>query len=166
MVPAVVLGPRQAERPLLQIEAVRQAGSVSEGEALEIDVVVSPAPGAAHGADQAYPLALALSFTRGDMPTRREVYRGKRTTYSVRWTPQLGEITSQDRQRGEIVLPVTVILTYRNPVFEKNRVSQGEIVRLSRTANVRVKLDPARLRRRVDSKLDMLMGKVPKGLKS
>jgi hypothetical protein len=36
----------------------------------------------------------------------------------------------------------------------------------SRTADVRIKLDPPRLRRRVDSKLDLLMGKVLKGLKS
>jgi len=41
-----------------------------------------------------------------------------------------------------------------------------ETVRLSRTADVRIKLDPTRLRRRVDSKLDLLMGKVPKGSKS
>ncbi len=41
-----------------------------------------------------------------------------------------------------------------------------ETVRLSRTADVRIKLDPTRLRRRVDSKLDLLMGKVPRELKS
>jgi len=55
------------------------------------------------------------------------------------------------------VLPVTVILTYGQG---------GKSIRLSKTADVRVKLDPARLHRRVDSKLDLLMGKVPKGLRS
>ena len=157
MVPAVVLGPRQTDQPLLQIETVRQIGSVSEGESLEIEIVLSPTQGALSGVDRDHPLAVTLSFTRDDMPARREVYRGERTAYSVRWTPQLGEIVPEERQRGEIVLPVTVILTYRQ---------EDKTVRLSRTATMRVKLDPSRLRRRVDSKLDMLMGKVPKGLKS
>jgi hypothetical protein len=75
----------------------------------------------------------------------------------VDWTPQLGEIDDEDRRQGLVVQPVTVILSYRH---------ENETVRLSRTADVRVKLDPTRLRRRVDSKLDLLMGKVPKGMKS
>jgi len=157
MVPAVVLGPQQKGAPWLQIDAVRQVGSVSEGKALEIEVVVSPAQGAQADAGVARDLAVTLSFGRDDIPPRREVYRGTQTTYTVRWTPHLGEITPDDRQRGEIVLPVTVILTYRQ---------EGKTVRLAKTASVRVKLDPPRLRRRVDSKLDLLMGIVPRGLKS
>ena len=56
-----------------------------------------------------------------------------------------------------VIQPVTVILIYRQ---------REETVRLSRTTDVRIKIDPTRLHRRVDSKLDLLMGKVPKGLKS
>ena len=63
----------------------------------------------------------------------------------------------EDRQQVTVIQPVTVILSYREGT---------ETVRLSRTADVRIKVDPTRLRRRVDSKLDLLMGKVPKGLKS
>ena len=59
-----------------------------------------------------------------------------------------------------------MVTPLRNLVFGKNQVSQGEIIRLSKTTDVRIKLDPTRLHRRVDSKLDLLMGKVPKGLKS
>jgi hypothetical protein len=66
-------------------------------------------------------------------------------------------VADEDRQRGVVIQPVTVILSYRDG---------KQTVRLSKTADVRIKLDPSRLRRRVDSKLDMLMGKVPKGLKS
>jgi len=159
-VPMVVLGPRRKDQPLLRIESVRQIGSVSEGEELELEIVIVPAQA---GMPE---VSIALTFSRDEIPARREVYRGTHATYIVRWTPRLGEITVDDRQRGTVVLPVTVILAYRNQVFDKNRVSQGEIVRLSKTADVRVKLDPARLHRRVDSKLDLLMGKVPKGLRS
>jgi RNAse (barnase) inhibitor barstar len=159
MVPMVVMGPRRQAKPILHIESVQQAGSVSEGEELELEITVVPM-------QMALPdMAITLAFSRDEIPTHREVFRGVRTTYNVRWTPQLGEVTEDDRRQGVVVQPVTVILTYRNPVFEKNRVSQGEIIRLSKTTDVRIKLDPTRLRRRVDSKLDLLMGKVPKGLK-
>lgn len=157
LVPMVVMGPRRGEEPALAIESVAQVGSVSEGEPLTLEITVAPMqaklPDMAITAD----VSISLSFSLEEIPTRREVFRGKRATYSVRWTPQLGEITDEDRRQGVVVQPVTVILSYR----------QGRAtVRLSQTANVRIKLDPTRLHRRVDSKLDLLMGKVPKGLKS
>ncbi|OPZ76713.1 MAG: hypothetical protein BWY77_01839 [bacterium ADurb.Bin431] len=65
-------------------------------------------------------------------------------------------MTDEDRRQGVVIQPVTVILSYREG---------KETVRLSKTADVRIKLDPTRLRRRVDSKLDLLMGMLPKGLK-
>jgi len=154
LVPMVVLGPRRAEQPVLQIESVRQVGSVSEGEELELEIAVVPL-------QMALPdISLSLTFSRDEIPARREVFRGTKTTYTVRWQPRPGDVTDEDRRRGVIVQPVTVILSYRSPVAPQNRVSQ------SKTADVRIKLDPTRLRRRVDSKLDFLMGKVPKGLKS
>jgi hypothetical protein len=151
MVPMVVMGPRRGEKPILHIESVRQAGSVSEGEELELEITIVPM-------QMALPdMTITLTFSRDEIPTRREVFHGVRTTYNVRWTPQLGEITDDDRRQGVVEQPVTVILTYRQ---------DKEMVRLSRTTDVRIKLDPTRLRRRVDSKLDLLMGKVPKGLQS
>ena len=74
----------------------------------------------------------------------------------MRWTPKLGDITPEQRDAGEVRLPVTVVVSYRD---------QGQTVRLSRSTDMVVKLDTTRLRRRVDSKLNLLMGKVPKGLK-
>jgi hypothetical protein len=100
---------------------------------------------------------VTLTFSREEIPTRREVFRGARTIYTVRWQPRLDDVTKDDRRQGVVVQPVTVILSYREG---------KETVRLSKIADVRVRLDPTRLRRRVDSKLDLLMGKVPKGLKS
>jgi hypothetical protein len=151
MVPMVVMGPRREEKPILHIESVQQAGSVSEGEELELKIIVV-------AMQMALPdMAITLTFSRDEIPTRREVFRGVRTKYTVRWTPQPSDITDDDRHQGVVVQPVTVILTYRQ---------DKETVRLSKTTDVRIKLDPTRLRRRVDSKLDLLMGKVPKGLKS
>ena len=157
MVPMVVMGPRRAEQPALLIESVQQAGSVSEGEELELEITVAPM-------QIALPeISVTLAFSRDEIPTRREVFRGQRTTYTVRWKPRLDDITDDDRRQGMVVQPVTVLLTYRP---EKEKGKGKETVRLSRTADVRIKLDPTRLHRRVDSKLDLLMGKVPKGLKS
>jgi hypothetical protein len=149
LVPMVVMGPRRGEQPALAIESVEQAGSVSEGDPLTLEItLVSRQIGLPD-------LAITLAFSQAEIPTRREVFRGKRTTYRVSWTPQLDDISDEDRHQGVIVQKVTVILSYR----------QGqETVRLSQTVDVRIKLDPNRLRRRVDSKLDLLMGKVPKGL--
>lgn len=157
LVPMVVLGPRRVDQPALHIESVEQVGSVSEGEELELQITVVPMqialPGTAITADR----SISLTFSREEIPTRREVFRGARATYTVRWQPQLGDVTDEDRRQGVVVQPVTVIVSYRDG---------KETVRLSKTADVRIKLDPTRLRRRVDSKLDLLMGKVPKGLKS
>jgi hypothetical protein len=148
LVPMVVMGPRREEGPALRIESVQQVGSVSEGEELELQIVVVPM-------QMALPdISMTFTFSRDEIPTRREVFRGTRTTYTVRWQPQLGQVTDEDRRQGAVVQPVTVILSYREG---------RETVHLSRTADVRIKLDPTRLRRRVDSKLDLLMGKAPRG---
>jgi hypothetical protein len=149
LVPMVVLGPKGEAQPALALASVRQAGSVSEGEPLTLEITVAPL---AIGLGE---IAITLSFSRDEIPVQRELFTGSAATYTVRWTPVLGEITEADRQRGAVVQPVTAILTFRH----SNRT-----VRLSKTTDVRIKLDPTRLRRRVDSKLDLLMGKTPKGL--
>ena len=149
LVPMIVLGPKAEAQPALGIESLRQIGSVSEGEPLTLEVSVVPL---AIGLGD---IAVTLSFSRDEIPVQREVFTGSAATYTVRWTPVLGEMSEADRGREVVVQPVTAILTFR----QGNRT-----VRLSKTTDVRIKLDPTRLRRRVDSKLDLLMGKTPKGL--
>ena len=151
LVPMVVMGPRRVEQPALSIESMQQVGSVIEGGALELEITVVAMRIALPD------MSITLSFSRDEIPTRREVFSGTSKRFTVRWTPELGEITDEDRREEVVVQPVTVILSYR----------EGEkTIRQSRTTNVRIKLDPARLRRRVDSKLDLLVGKVPRALKS
>jgi hypothetical protein len=147
MIPMVVLGPRVEQQYWLFIESVRQVGSISEGETLSLEITLAP------GLLSMEDIAITLSFSQDEIPSRKEIFKGQTATYTVNWEPSIPDLSDEDRQRGEIFLPVTVILSYRQ---------EGEIVRLSKTVDMRVKLDPERLRRRVDSKLDFLMGKVPK----
>ena len=151
MVPMVVMGPRQTEQPLLVIESMRQVGVVNEGQALTLELVVVP------GQIGLPDIPLHFAFSHEEIPARREIFAARRTTYTFQWTPRLGDITPADRERGEITVPVTAVLTYRH---------RQKTSRASQSTTVRLKLDPGRIRRRVDSKLDLLMGKVPKGLKS
>jgi hypothetical protein len=149
MVPMIVMGPKQGIQPLLRIERFVQTGSVREGEVLTLELTLAPMR--IGETDR----ALTLSFSRDEIPARREILPGSETTYTIPWTPKLDAIGEAERQTGEVRLPVTAIISYSE---------EGQTVRLSRSVDVRIKLDTNRLRRRVDSKLDLLMGKVPKGL--
>lgn len=147
LIPMVVMGRRQEQQLALELASVRQVGSVSEGEPLALEIVVRALQvGLAD-------LPISLSFSRPEIPGRRELFSGPSATYSVAWTPALGEVSDDDRAAGLAGLPVTVILSYSQG---------GQPARLSQTVDVRVKLDPNRLRRRLDSKMDLLMGKMPR----
>jgi hypothetical protein len=148
-VPMVVLGPPLAQQPLLRIESLVQTGSAREGEPLTLELTLAPMR---IGAEEQ---VISIAFSQTEIGQRREIFTGRPATYTVLWTPVLGEPSDADRMTGELRLPVTAIVTYQD----------GETsARLSRTVDVRIKLDTTRLRRRVDSRLDLLMGKVPKGL--
>jgi len=98
-----------------------------------------------------------LSFNRDDISPRKEIFSGTRNIFSVRWSPRMGEIPLEVREAGVIELPISVLLSYR----------EGDsLISTSKAADVRIKLDTTRLRIRLDSKLDLLMGKIPKELKS
>jgi len=152
LVPMVMLGARQKDQGVLFIDALRQVGSVSEGEPLEIEVSV-----------RAYlmimqDLAVTLTFNLKEVPTpRKEIFSGVGQVYHLRWTPILPEITPDQREAGYLTISVTAVLAYSH---------SGKAYKTSRSAELRIKLDTTRLRRRLDNKLDLLMGKVPKELKS
>jgi len=150
MVPMVVMGPRPKDAPLLRIAQIQQMGSVSEDEPLTLEIAVAATR------PRLPDIIIALDFSRDEIPMRHEVFCDPQSTYTIQWQPKLGEITAEVRQAGRVHLPLTVVLSYRD---------KGQLVRISASTDAVVKLDPTRLRRRVDSKLDFLMGKVPKGLK-
>lgn len=150
LVPMAVYGPRPAFQPLLQLEGIEQVGSISAGEMLELEIVLKSSQ---HITQE---IPFTLTFNRQEIPTRKEVFSGSSKAVTVRWSPSLGEIPAEARQKGDLILPVSVQLAYRD----------GErLVRASQAVDVRIKLDTNRLHRRLDSKLDLLMGKVPKELK-
>jgi len=93
---------------------------------------------------------------KGGQKPDRYSHGGLRRSFTVRWSPRLPEITPEVREKGVLTLPVSVQLSYREG---------EELVRTSKAEVVRIKLDTTRLRRRLDSKLDLLMGKVPRDLK-
>jgi len=73
-------------------------------------------------------------------------------TYAVSWKPRLDDIGDEEREHGMRTLPLTVTMSYQQ---------KGQTVRLSRTIELQIKLDPTRIRRRMHSGLDLLMGKRP-----
>lgn len=148
MVPMVVMGPKPSALPLLKIAEFGQRGGSREGEDVLLELVLMS------GGVESTAKAITINFSQEELTERRDFFPGQRTSYQIRWRPPLNPTTEQ-REQGEVQFPLTVIVTYRDG---------GQTVRLSRTTDVIVRLDTTRLRRRVDSKLNLLMGKVPKGL--
>ncbi len=137
--------------PLLTIAELQQVGSVSEGD----DLLAGDrrrGQGDEPGGDDDH-----LGVHAGGAADATRAVPRAPSALSATWTPRLDDITDEDRETQEKHLPVTVVLTYAD---------KGKTFRTSAGAELVVKLTPGKLRRRVDSKLDFLMGKVPKGLKS
>ena len=151
MVPMVVLSRRKQDQGVLTLEDVQQIGSMNENEPLEVSIKVRSSQMLFEG------LPLTLSFSTPEITDRKEFFSGIEKVYQVQWKPKLKDITEEERNQGFIEIPVTVILTYAN---------KDQSFRQSKTADLRIRLDTNRLRRRIDSKLDLLMGKTPKELKS
>ncbi|MBP9040959.1 MAG: PglZ domain-containing protein [Anaerolineaceae bacterium] len=150
MVPMVVMGRRRQDQGVLTLEDVQQIGSMNENEPLEIAIKVRSNQMIFDG------LALTLSFSTSEITDRKEFFIGIEKVYQVQWKPKLNDITEEERNQGFLEIPVTVILTY---------AYKDQSFRQSKTADLRIRLDTNRLRRRIDSRLDLLMGKTPKELK-
>jgi hypothetical protein len=147
LIPMIVMTEkRTAQRPV-RILSVKQVGASLENELLTLEIVVN--------AVQAITSDMQIEFTfnRPEIAPRRETFSGESKTYRIEWKPVIGE---ENRSGDVIRQAVSVTLSYRH---------KKQMVRIGQTVEVRIKLDPARLRRRVDSKLDLIMGKVPQGLK-
>jgi len=147
MVPMVVMGPHKVDLGLLSLGEVRQVGSMAENEPLEMEIQVRASQMLFEG------LPFSLSFSLPEIPERKEFFSGIEKTYRLQWRPALPEITEAHRDLGYVEIPVTVILNHR---------VKEQLYRQSKTVDLRVRLDTTRLRRRIDSKLDLMMGKIPK----
>jgi len=155
MVPMVVMGPLPSQQPPLEVSRFAQKGVARENEEVLLEVEIRPSL-AANSDKASATKTITLNFSRNELPERREFFGGKTQTYTIRWRPNL-DATPEQRQAGEVVLSITLILSYSE---------QGKTVRESHSTEIRIKFDSTRLHRRVDSKLNLLMGKVPKGLRA
>lgn len=150
MVPMVVMGPRAEDAGLLILDEILQSGSMVEGDPLSIVVKVRSRQIITE------PLSFSLSFSLDNIPERKEIFINTEKEYGVELKAKLPEITDVDRERGYMLIPLTVTLGHR--VKDKS-------YRQSRTVDLRVRIDTTRLRRRIDSKLDLMMGKMPKEMR-
>jgi hypothetical protein len=150
----VVMGPKQTAIPLLTIRRFGQKSIVREGEEVVLEIEIAGSQ--AKSASKIMGKTITLKFSDSDLAERREFFPGEPRTYRIRWHPNV-TITPEAQEAGEVRLPLTVVLQYSEG---------GTLQRISQSTTVRITIDNTRLRRRVDSKLNLLMGAVPKGLRS
>lgn len=152
MIPVIVLGPKVKFEPAFDLAGIRFEGLLSEGQPLEILVKAR----AKTPVNEELLFQLQVEAGLDDIQPRKEMFSGTEHEYRVRWTPKLDSPTTEEQKAGKVVRQVTAIASYR----WKNRT-----VRTTVHGQVEIQLDTTRIRRRLDSKLDSIMGMVPAGLR-
>lgn len=159
LIPMVKLEPKViVEKPFELIE-IKFEGSLSEGDFVEIVVTAAERkPGYLFIAESKNydDILFQLSADLNDIQPRKEVFSGGEQCYRIRWKPDTENATSDDQKRGKMIRHVTVIASYR----WKDRTVKSTIHK-----QIEITLDTSRIRRRLDSKLDSIMGLVPKELR-
>jgi hypothetical protein len=125
---------------------------LSEGQPLEILIT------ARAKAPLKEELLIRLQVDAGldDIQPRKEVFSGTEHEYRVRWMPKVENLTSDEQAKGKMVKQVTAIASYR---------WQNRTLKTTVQGTIEIQLDTTRVRRRLDSKLDSIMGMVPAGLR-
>jgi hypothetical protein len=152
MIPMIVLGPKEKFEPAFDLVGIRFDGVLAEGQPLDILIVAR----AKTPVKEELLFQLQVDAGLDDIQPRKEVFTGTEFEYRVRWTPKLDSPTADEQKDGKVVKQVTAIASYR----WKNRA-----VRMTIHGTVEIQLDTSRIRRRLDSKLDSIMGMVPAGLR-
>jgi hypothetical protein len=152
MIPVIVLGPKVKFEPAFDLAGIRFEGVLSEGQPLDILVTA----GAKTPVSDELLFQLQVDAGLDDIQPRKEVFSGTEHEYRVRWTPKLDSLTTEEQKVGKVVKQVTAIASYR----WKDRP-----VRTTVHGQVEIQLDTTRIRRRLDNKLDSIMGMVPAGLR-
>jgi hypothetical protein len=152
LIPLVILGPKQKFEPAFELANIRFDGMLAEGQPIDIIIIARARTPVANE------VLFQLQVDAGldDIQPRKEIFSGTEHEYRVRWTPKLDSPTTEEQKAGKAVKQVTAIASYR----WKNRP-----VRTSIHGEVEIQLDTTRIRRRLDSKLDSIMGMVPAGLR-
>jgi hypothetical protein len=149
-IPLYVLGPKVTFEPAFELVDLSFDGNPMEGESL--DIVVTARSRQVVVQD----LLFQLDTNLEDIQPRKEVFNGPEHVYHIRWKPSTDSATSEEQQQGKMVCHVTVVASYR---------WQDRPVKTSLHRAIEITLDTSRIRRRLDSRLDAIMGMVPKELR-
>ena len=152
MIPLIVLGPKVKSEPAFELVGIRFEGVLSEGQPLDNTITAR----AKTPVKDEVLIQLQVEAGLDDIQPRKEVFSGSEQDYRVRWTPNVDDPTPHEQAAGKMIKQVTVIASYR----WRNRT-----LRTTVHGTVEIQLDTTRIRRRLDSKLDSIMGMVPAGLR-
>lgn len=152
MIPMIVLGPKVKFEPAFDLLGIRFEGVLSEGQPLDILITAK----AKTPVKEEVLIQLQIEAGLDDIQPRKEVFSGAEKDYRVRWTPKVDNPTTDEQATGRVLKQVTAIASYR---------WQNRTLRTTVHGTVEIQLDTTRIRRRLDSKLDSIMGMVPAGLR-
>jgi hypothetical protein len=152
MIPMIVLGLKVKFEPAFELAGIRFEGVLSEGQPLEILITAR----AKTPLKDEVLIQLQVEAGLDQIQPRKEVFSGTEYDYRVRWLPKVDNPTPEEQAKGKVIKQVTAIASYR---------WQNRILRTTVHGTVEIQLDTTRIRRRLDSKLDSIMGMVPSGLR-
>jgi len=146
MIPMVVMTGKPKQQTLFQIGRVSQVNTAGENEPVELEIEVRSSQMFVEDT------LLTFSFNVSNLPPHREYITDKEQTVRISWTPELPEITEEHKRKGLIRLPLGGTMKY---------MDKGKEEKYPISTEVEVRIDPDKLRRKIDSKLDLMMGKIP-----
>lgn len=146
LIPMIVMTGKPKQQDLFHIAGVSQVNTAGEKEPVELEIEVRSSKMFVEDT------LLTFSFNVSNLPPRREYIKTPYKTVRVSWIPELPEITGEHKQKGLIRLPLLVRMSYLDNGKEQFSAFSTE---------VEVRVDPDKLRRKIDSKLDLMMGKIP-----
>ena len=152
MIPLIVLGPKIKSEPAFELVNIRFDGVLTEGQSIDILLTAR----AKMPVKEEVLLHLKVDAGDEDIQPRKEVFTGNEHELRVRWTPKLDNPTAEQQKKGKVIKQVTAIASYQ---------WKGRTLRTTIHGSVEIQLDTTRIRRRLDSKLDSIMGMVPAGLR-
>ena len=151
LIPMCVLGPKGKYEPAFEFVELAFEGNPVEGETL--DIVVKARAKQLLFVEE---LLFQLDANLDEVQPRMEVFSGQERTYRIRWKPTTDNATADEQKQGKLVRHITVVGSYR---------WQERPVKTTIDKTIEIKLDTSRIRRRLDSRLDSIMGMVPKELR-
>ncbi|HPQ70645.1 MAG TPA: PglZ domain-containing protein [bacterium] len=147
-IPMVVLGPKPDRGLPIRIDSFEVQGSLMEGEDATLELTVVGAP---------RDVKLLIDADRAGLKGRTELFFGGQKTYRINWRlPRIDEPTAEEIENAAVVYPVSVTVKYQY---------KGKPYQTSKATNARILLDRNRLRRPGASKIDAVLGMMPRRIK-